>query len=119
MTLPADFPGGVWGDGSTDERWGVVAARGAAGFGSAATDGGGCGTAAGARAAPGVPAVESVSERGCAGFDLETARSCEQPAQARGSSHQGVVGDSRAVLGFWPDPSGREAARSASDHPRP
>jgi hypothetical protein len=28
-TLPADFPGGVWGDGSTDERWGVVAARGA------------------------------------------------------------------------------------------
>jgi len=28
MTLPADFPGGVWGDGSTDERWGVVAARG-------------------------------------------------------------------------------------------
>ena len=60
MTLPADFPGGVWGDGSTDERWGVVAARGAAGFGSAAIDGGGRGTAAGARAPSGISAVEGV-----------------------------------------------------------
>src|SRR5580704_5746442 len=61
MTLPADFPGGVWGDGSTDERWGVVAARGAAGFGSAALDGDGRGTAAGARAPTGISAVEGVS----------------------------------------------------------
>src|ERR1700747_3352261 len=60
MTLPADFPGGVWGDGSTDERWGVVAARGAAGFGSAAIDSGGRGTAAGAWA----PAGHSAGLRG-------------------------------------------------------
>ena len=33
MTLPGGIPGGVGGDGSADERWGVVAARGAAGFG--------------------------------------------------------------------------------------
>jgi hypothetical protein len=30
MTLPGGFPGGVWGDGSADERWGAGAARGAA-----------------------------------------------------------------------------------------
>jgi hypothetical protein len=28
MTLPRGFPGGVWGDGSADERWGAAAARG-------------------------------------------------------------------------------------------
>src|SRR6516165_6354204 len=60
MTLPTDFPGGVWGDGSTDERWGVVTARGAAGFGSAAIEGGGRGTAAGARAPSGISAVEGL-----------------------------------------------------------
>jgi hypothetical protein len=35
MTLPEDFSGGIRGDGTADERWGAVAARGAAGFGSA------------------------------------------------------------------------------------
>ena len=38
MTLPGGFPGGVGGDGSSDERSGAFAAGGAAGFGSAATD---------------------------------------------------------------------------------
>src|SRR5438132_10004049 len=74
MTLPADFPGGVWGDGSTDERWGVVAARGAAGFGSAAIDGDGRGTAAGARAPSGISAVEGVSHCGSGWLDLEAPR---------------------------------------------
>jgi hypothetical protein len=30
MTLPWGFPGGVWGDGSANERWGVAASRGLA-----------------------------------------------------------------------------------------
>src|SRR5216683_2830847 len=34
MTLPEDFSGSVWGDGTADERRGVCAARGAAGPGS-------------------------------------------------------------------------------------
>jgi len=34
MTLPEGFAGVVWGDGSTDERWGADAARSAAGFAS-------------------------------------------------------------------------------------
>ncbi len=38
MTLPGGFSGGVWGDGSADERSGAWAARGAAGFGSSAVD---------------------------------------------------------------------------------
>src|SRR5215469_1670339 len=38
MTLPREFPGGVRGDGSADERSGADAARGAAGFGSEAAD---------------------------------------------------------------------------------
>jgi hypothetical protein len=39
MTLPGGFPGGVWGDGSADERSGAAAARGAAGFASGKIDG--------------------------------------------------------------------------------
>src|SRR5439155_7888862 len=39
MTLPRGFAGGVWGDGSADERSRAAAARGAAGFGSAKIDG--------------------------------------------------------------------------------
>jgi len=38
MTLPREFPGGVRGDGSADERSGADAARDAAGFGSEAAD---------------------------------------------------------------------------------
>src|SRR5690242_9327598 len=39
MTLPWGFLGGVWGDGSADERWRAYAARVAAGFGSTTADG--------------------------------------------------------------------------------
>jgi hypothetical protein len=34
MTLARGYPGGVWGDGSADERWRAAAARGSAGFGA-------------------------------------------------------------------------------------
>jgi hypothetical protein len=39
MTLPWGFLGGVWGDGSGNERWRAYAARVAAGFGPTTADG--------------------------------------------------------------------------------
>jgi hypothetical protein len=51
MTLPGGFPGGVGGDGSTDERWGAFAAGGTAGSGSETIDERGGWVVAGARAA--------------------------------------------------------------------
>ena len=74
MTLPGGFPGGVGGDGSADERWGAVAAGGAARSGSVTVDDEGSGAAAGARAASGVPVVEGLSDRGRDGLDLEATR---------------------------------------------
>src|SRR6516225_9067166 len=113
MTLPGGFPGGVGGDDSADERWGADAARGAAGFGSAAIDDSDSNAAAGARAATGVPAVEGLPQRGSGWFDFEAPRSLQQSSQAGGSSQQGAVDHSRALLGFRPNFGGREAARSA------
>jgi hypothetical protein len=75
MTLPRGFSGGVWGDGSADERSRAGAARGAAGFGSGTIDDRGGGAAARARAAAGVSAVEGVSDRRSTRPDLETPRS--------------------------------------------
>jgi hypothetical protein len=46
MTLPEGFPGGLRGEGSADERWGAVASRSAARFGSETVDDGGKGAAA-------------------------------------------------------------------------
>src|SRR5512132_427060 len=43
----------------------------------------------------------------------------QQPAQARGASERGTGDHSRMVLGFRPDPGGREAARGSRDHARP
>src|SRR5215472_1583973 len=68
MTLPEGFAGGVWGDGSTDERWEADAARSAAGSGSETIDDCGCGAAAGARAAPGVPTVKGYRTEGPTGL---------------------------------------------------
>jgi len=48
MTLPGDFSGGVWGDGTADERRGACTAGGAAGLGSATADGRGGGAIVGA-----------------------------------------------------------------------
>ena len=118
MTLPGGFPGGVRGDGSADERSGACAARGAAGFGSVSADDRGGGAAAGARAPSGIPAVEGLPQRGPDWFDFEAPRSLQQPAKARGSSHQGAVDHSRALLGFRPDFGGREAARGTWNNPR-
>src|SRR6516165_4628478 len=103
-------PGGVGGDGLTDERWGADAAGSAAGFGSAALDDGSGGAIAGARAPSGVPAVESVPDRGSGGPDLEAPRSPQQSAQARGAAASGAGDDSRVVLGFRPNIGDREAA---------
>ena len=50
--------------------------------------------------------------------DLEATRSPQQPAQARGVAARGSGDHSRAVLGFWPDLGGREAARGSWDHAR-
>ena len=75
MTLPRGFSGGVWGDGSADERSRVAAARGAAGFGSAKIDGRSGGAVARARAASGVSAVKGLSERRSERPDLKTTRS--------------------------------------------
>ena len=118
MTLPGGFPGGVKGDGSADERWGVDAARGAARFGSAAADDRGCSAAAEARAASGIPAVEGVPDRGRCWPDFEAAWLSGQPAEARSASGQGAVDHSRAVLGLRPEPGGREAARGSRDNAR-
>src|SRR6516165_3838291 len=116
MTLPREFPGGVWGDGSADERWGAAAARGAAGFGSAKIDGGSGGAAARARAASSVSAVEGLSDQRRARPDLETTRSPQQPAQARGVAACGSDDHPPVVLGFWPDFGGREVARGSWGH---
>src|SRR5215472_4448529 len=119
MTLPGGFPGGIWGDGSADERSGAEAAGGAAGFGSAPADKRSGGATAEAGAPPGVPAAESVSDRGRCRPDVEAAWPSEQPSQARGGSGQSAGDHWQAVLGFRPDPSGREAARGARDRARP
>src|SRR5215472_16472363 len=100
MTLPGGFPGGVRGDGSADERWGADAARGAAGFGSKATNDGGGGPAAGARASSGVPAIEGLPDRGSDRLNLEATRSSQQPAQARGVAESGAGDHPGMVLGF-------------------
>src|SRR5215472_12300099 len=63
MTLPRGFAGGVWGDGSADERSRAAAARGGARFGSAAVDDRGGGAAARARAPSSVSGVEGISDR--------------------------------------------------------
>jgi hypothetical protein len=68
MTLPWGFPGGAWGDGSADERWGADAARGAAGSGLETIDDRGGGAVAGAGAPSGVPAVEAYRTAGPAGL---------------------------------------------------
>src|SRR5678816_2083447 len=115
MTLPADFAGGVWGDDTADERSGAFAVRGAAGFGSRPADGPGGGAIAAAGATSGIPAFASVPGRGCGRSDLEAPWSCEQPSQARGSSHRGAGDHSRTLLGFRPDPGGGEAGRAARD----
>src|SRR6516162_909732 len=118
-THPGRLPGGVWDDGSADERWGDAAARGAAGFGSAATDDRGGGTAARARAASSVSAVEGLSDRRSDRPDLETPRPPQQPAQARGAAACGGDNHPPVVLGFWPDVGGREATRGSWDRPWP
>src|SRR6516162_11408143 len=74
MTLPEGFPGGVWGDGSADERSGAAAARGAAGVESGKIDGRSGGAAARARAPSSVSAVEGLSDRRSDRPDLETTR---------------------------------------------
>src|SRR6516164_5358922 len=89
MTLPGGIPGGVGGDGSADERWGADAARGAAGFGSEAIDGGGGGAAAGARASSGIPAIEGLPDRGSNRLNVEATRSSQQPAQAGAATESG------------------------------
>jgi hypothetical protein len=83
MTLPGDFAGGVWGDGSADERWRAWTVRGAAGLGSAATDNTGGGAALGARAAAGISAVKGLPGRGRGRTDLEAARYVARPAKAK------------------------------------
>src|SRR5262249_25341347 len=118
MTLARGIPGGVRGDGSVDERWGAVAAGGAARSGSETVDDGGSGAAAGARAAPAVPAVEGVPSRGRDELDLKGTRAPQQPSQARGTAASRADNDSRVVLGFWPDLGGREAARGSWDRAR-
>jgi len=80
MTLPGGFPGGVGGDGFSDERSGIFAAGGAAGFGPKATDDDSGRPAFGARAAAGISAVKGLSDRRSDRPDLETTRSPEQPA---------------------------------------
>src|SRR5262245_56849032 len=111
MTLPGGFPGGVAGDGSSDERWGTFAGGSAAGVGPRATDDESGEPAFGARAASGVSAVNSLSDRRSDRLDLETTRSPEQPAQARGAAASGSDDHRPVVLGFWPDLGGREVAR--------
>ncbi len=118
MTLPRGFPGGVWGDGSADERSGVAAARDAAGFGAKAADDGSGGPAVGARAASGVSVAESVPDRRSDRLNLEAAWASRQPAQARGAAAGGSDDHPPVVLGFWPDPGGREAARGSWDRGR-
>ena len=68
MTLPGGFLGGVWGDGLADERSGAAAARGAAGFGSAAIDDRGGESAARARAPSGVSVAEGLRIEGPTGL---------------------------------------------------
>src|SRR5205814_4160566 len=72
MTLPRGFAGGVWGDGSADERSRAAAARGAAGFGSAKIDDRSSGAAARAPSASSVSVVEGLSDRRSDRPDLET-----------------------------------------------
>ena len=119
MTLPRGFSGGVWGDGSADERWRAAAARGAAGFGSRAIDERGGGTAARARTPSGVPAVKGVQDRGSDGSNFEATRSPQQPVQARGAAASSSGDHLPVVPGFWPDPGGRKAARGSWDRPWP
>src|SRR6516225_5346193 len=94
MTLPGGSAGGIGSDGSADERWGAVAAGSAARSGSETVDDGGSGAAARARAAPGVPIVEGVSDRGRDGFDLEAPRAPQQPVQARDAASSSAGDDS-------------------------
>src|SRR5262249_26780186 len=101
MTLPRGFPGGVWGDGTADERWGAAAARGAARFGSAKIAARGGGAADRAGAASSVSTVEGLSDRRRDGRDLETTRSPQQPAQARGVAARGSDDHPPVVLGLW------------------
>src|SRR5215831_20916549 len=115
MTVPRGFAGGVWGDGLADERSGATAARGGARVGSAAVDDRGGGAAARARAPSSVSAVEGVSDRRSDRPDLETTRSPQQPAQARGVAARGSDDHPPVVLGFWPDVGGREVARGSWD----
>src|SRR5262252_1032428 len=119
MTLPRGFAGGVWGDGLADERWGATAARGGARVGSAAVDDRGGGAAARARTPSSVSAIEGVSDRRSDRPDLETTRSPQQPAQARGVAGRGSDDHPPVVLGFWPDVGCREVARGSWDRPRP
>src|SRR5215467_3337530 len=119
MTLLRGFAGGVWGDGSADERWGAAAARGAARFGSAKIDARGGGAAARAGAASSVSAVEGLSDRRRDGRDLETTWSPRQPAQARGVAARGSDDHPPVVLGLWSDVSGREIARGSWGRPWP
>src|SRR6516165_9159068 len=106
MTLARGVPGGVWGGGFSDERSRTAAARGAAGFGSAAADARGGGAAARARTASGVSVVEGLSDRRSDRPGLEAPRSAQQPAQARGAATRGFDDYSPVVLGFRPDPGG-------------
>src|SRR6516164_7411284 len=80
MTLSRGFSWGVWGDGSTDERWGAVAAGSAARSGSETVDDEGGGAAAGARAPSGISAVEGVPHQGSGWFDFQAPRLLQQPA---------------------------------------
>src|ERR1700731_1011746 len=63
--------------------------------------------------------LKAYRTEGPAGLISKRRGRSSNPAQARGGSHRGVVGDSRTLLGFRPDVSGREAARSAPDHAWP
>ena len=118
MTLPG-FPGGVWGDGSTDERWGVVAAEVLRDLDQRRLTAAAAAQLLGLERRQVYRLLKAYRTRWADWLDLEAARPLEQPAQARGGSQRSVVGDSRALLGFRPDPGGREAARSAPDHARP
>ena len=103
MTLPSGISGGVWGDGSADERWRAAASRSAAGFGSGAIDDRSGRTAARARTAASISLVKGLSDRRSGRPDLETARSPQQPAQTRGVAARGSDDHPPVVLGLWPD----------------
>ena len=113
MTVPRGFAGGVWGDGSADDRSGAAAARGGVRFGSAAVDDRDGGAAARARTPSSVSAVEGLSDRRSDRPDLKTTRSPQHPAQARDVAARGSDDHPPMVPGFWPDVGGREVARGS------